>query len=150
MIVKGEFETLSIGIYGEIVTENLPLPEDYEPKPQPSVEPFPLSRSVDPSASADPTQLAASLLSLIPQSPPLALVTRLMFCLKPSNEDWDHPDFPYLYADLDVDVDGFDLEKALRCTTRPVPDDVSYESLATFALKVVESIGPKVGVCHSS
>ncbi|KAJ6515411.1 hypothetical protein C8R45DRAFT_208402 [Mycena sanguinolenta] len=142
MIVKGSFQSISIAIYGETVSEpTLDVPT-YEPKSLPSVHPRLLSRAVDPSSMQDPTHLANQLLSLIPDSPPLTLVIRLMFCLKPSNEDWDLPEFPYLHADLDAEPD-IDLETAVLCTTKPVRDDISYESLLTFATKVADSIGPK-------
>ena len=67
------------------------------------------------------------MLSLIPDSPPLPLVVRLMFCLKPSDDDWDHPDFPYLYADLRGDDESFDLEGIVQAISRPIRDDTSEE-----------------------
>ncbi|KAJ7368801.1 hypothetical protein DFH08DRAFT_947693 [Mycena albidolilacea] len=145
MIVKGAFQSISIAIYGEIVSEPAAEVPAYEPKPLPTVDPRPLSRAVDPSSMLDPTRLANQLLSLIPDSPPLSLVVRLMFCLKPSNDDWDLPEFPYLHADLDAaDTEPqFDLETALLCTAKPVRDDISHESLSAFATKIAESVGPK-------
>ncbi|KAJ7437107.1 hypothetical protein B0H11DRAFT_2108517 [Mycena galericulata] len=143
MIVKGEFQSLSMAIYGETVSEPAVEILEYKPKPLPRVEPLPLSKTVDPSNMLDPTHVANQLLLRIPDSPPLALVIRLMFCLKPSDEDWDLPEFPYLHADLDIENDVFDLEAALLCTVKPVRDDISYEALSTFATKVAESIGPK-------
>lgn len=144
MIVKGKFNALSMAIYGDIVSEPPPV-QKYEPKPLPSVESIPLSRAVDPSNSSDPTLLAKQLLSLIPDSPPLPLVVRLMFCMKPSNEDWELPDFPYLHADLDGEVEeDFDLQAALRWTSRPVQDDTSLETLSRFAVRVASCIGQKV------
>ncbi|KAK7062154.1 hypothetical protein R3P38DRAFT_2833730 [Favolaschia claudopus] len=141
MILKGEFDSISIAIYGEIVSEAPSEIPPYEPKPLPAVNARPLSRAVDPASMLDPAHLAKQLLSLIPDSPPLALIIRLMFCLKPSNEDWELPEFPYLHADLDVETDNiFDLDIALA---KPVRDDISYESLSAFATKVAESVGPK-------
>jgi hypothetical protein len=146
MIVKGPFQSLSLAIYGETVSESATEIPPYVPKPLPAVEPRPLSQAVDPSRMLDPTTLAKQLLSLIPDSPPLALVIRLMFCLKPTNDDWDLPDFPYLHADLEAEFTDFDLEAALLCTAKPVRDDISYEALSAFATKVAESVGPKVRV----
>ncbi|KAF8214050.1 hypothetical protein K438DRAFT_1706324 [Mycena galopus ATCC 62051] len=144
MIVKGPFKSISIAIYGQTVEPPSDVPASYEPKPLPSVHPRPLSRAVDPASMLDPTHLANQLLSLIPDSPPLALVIRLMFCLKPSNEDWDLPDFPYLHADLDTENDDtFDLETALLYTAKPVRDDIAYESLSAFATRVTDAVGPK-------
>lgn len=145
MIVQGTFECVSMGIYGEVVSELPPPPTTYEPKQMSLPEPVPLSRALDPSNASDPTWLAKELLALIPDSPPLPLVVRLMLCLKPPGDDWDLPEFPYLYANLEVEDEEFDLDKAFLCTTRPVPDDMSVESLENFAGKVAGVIGPKVG-----
>ncbi|KAJ7872073.1 hypothetical protein B0H13DRAFT_2059824 [Mycena leptocephala] len=143
MIVKGAFQSVSIAIYGELVSEPAPEASPYEAKPVPTVDPLPLPRSVDPSSMLDPTRLANQLLSMIPDSPPLPLVIRLMFCLKPYTKDWDDPEFPYLHADLDAENDNFDLDAALVCTAKPVRDDIPYEALSAFATKVAEAVGPK-------
>ncbi|TFK90885.1 hypothetical protein K466DRAFT_483964 [Polyporus arcularius HHB13444] len=143
MIVKGSFECVSMAIYGEVVSDNAPTPATYEPRPLPSVSPVALTPSLDPANTRDPTQLARQLLKLIPDAPELELVVRLVFCLKPSNEDWDLPEFPYLHPDLDEDVAEFDLEKAFRLTTRPVPDNVSSEAVSRFAEKVARCVHPK-------
>ncbi|KAJ7167651.1 hypothetical protein C8R46DRAFT_1093694 [Mycena filopes] len=145
MIVKGAFQSVSIAIYGETVSEPAPDPTSYEPRPIPVVEPRPLSKAVDPARMLDPTHLAKQLLTLIPGSPPLCLVIRLMFCLKPSNEDWDLPEFPYLHADLNTEdeIESFDLDAALLCTAKPVRDDIPYEALSAFAIKVAASVGEK-------
>lgn len=148
MIVKGKFEALSMAIYGEIVSDTPPPLPQYEPRSIPSVEPVLLSRAVDPSNSSDPTALARELLTLLPDSPPLPLVVRLMFCLKPSDEDWDLPEFPYLHADLDAETEEeVDLETAILYTSKPVRDDTPDESLSRFVAKVAGCIGPKVGGC---
>ncbi|KAJ7044806.1 hypothetical protein C8F04DRAFT_1069583 [Mycena alexandri] len=145
MIVKGVFQSVSIAIYGETISEPAPEPTSYEPRPIPVVEPRPLSKAVDPASMLDPTHLAKQLLTLIPGSPPLCLVIRLMFCLKPSNEDWDLPEFPYLHADLNTENENgvFDLDAALLCTAKPVRDDIPYEALSAFAIKVATSVGAK-------
>ena len=144
MIVKGSFDSVSMAIYGEVLSDAPTTPTTYESRPLPSVTPAPLAPALDPAATRDPTQLARQLLKLIPGAPDLELVIRLVFCLKPSNDDWDLPEFPYLYADLDEDVVDFDLEKAFRTTTRPVPDDVSAEPVSRFAERVAQCIHPKV------
>ncbi|KAK7054072.1 hypothetical protein R3P38DRAFT_2854473 [Favolaschia claudopus] len=80
MIFKGEFDSISIAIYGEIVSEALSEIPSYEPKLLPAVNARPLSRAVDPASMLDPAHLAKQLLSLIPDSPPLALIIRLIPC----------------------------------------------------------------------
>lgn len=144
MIVKGNFVKVSLAIYGDIAAELPPPPTTYTPSTISSVQPTPLSAVLDPSNSEDPTALACQLLGLIPDAPPLSLIVRLMFCLKPSDEDWDLPEFPYLPTDIDQDVMDFDLETAFRLTNRPVPDDIPVEVLQQFADRVVDAVGPKV------
>lgn len=142
MIARGTFQSVSMAIYGDVVSEMPPPSLTYEPKAIPSFDPIPLSNALDPSNFRDPTRLALQLLELIPDAPPLSLIIRLMFCLKPSNDDWDLPEFPYLYADLDEDFS--DLEKAFRLTSRPVADTTSHASFARFSEAVARSLGPKV------
>ncbi|KAG6813039.1 hypothetical protein H0H92_014574 [Tricholoma furcatifolium] len=141
MVLKGSFVKLSIAVYGEVIS-NAPIStEKREPQPLPLLEEMPLSKALDPSISEDPTLLAKQLLALIPDAPPLPLVVRLIFCLKPSNEDWDLPDFPYLHADLMSMVDGeLDLEGVNDLLFRPVRDDATEEELSTFAIQVSECI----------
>ncbi|TFK43826.1 hypothetical protein BDQ12DRAFT_695848 [Crucibulum laeve] len=142
MIVKGKFEKLSMAIYGQIVSESSPV-NTYQSKPLPVFDPYPLSKAVDPSNSSDPTMLAQQLLALIPDPPPLSLVIRLMLCLKPSDEDWDDENFPYLYADLETEDEDLDLEATIQSASRPVRDDVSEEALTKFATRIADFIGPK-------
>ncbi|KAF5388182.1 hypothetical protein D9615_000697 [Tricholomella constricta] len=137
MIVKGKFDMLSMAIYGDIVTDITPPAEKYEARPLPSVDPIPLSTAVDPSHASDPTILAKQLLAMIPDSPPLPLVVRLMFCLKPSNDDWDLPEFPYLHTDLEARSDEeLTLEIAIEMLSKPVRDDALDEDLVTFAARL--------------
>ncbi|CDO69568.1 hypothetical protein BN946_scf184759.g8 [Trametes cinnabarina] len=146
MIVKGDFESVSMAIYGDVVADSHAAPQTltYEPRALSSITPAPLPPVLDPANTRDPSQLARQLLKLIPDAPELELVIRLVFCLKPSNDDWDLPDFPYLHPDLDNLPAELDLEKALRLTTRPVPDDISPDTVSAFAQKVAQSIDLKV------
>ncbi|KAH9022369.1 hypothetical protein EDB83DRAFT_86186 [Lactarius deliciosus] len=143
MIVKGNFTKLSMAIYGDVASELPSAPSSYAPSALPSLIPTPLSPPLDPANSEDPTILTRNLLSLIPDAPPLSLVIRLMFCLKPANDDWDLPEFPYLHPDLDVDPMEFDLDYAYQLTSQPVADDVSLDVLRRFADRVADAIGPK-------
>ncbi|KAI6100173.1 hypothetical protein F5141DRAFT_1218738 [Pisolithus sp. B1] len=140
--LRGDFETVSMAIYGEPVSEVLPVITDYEALPLPVTEPTPISPALDLARSPDPTLLARQLLSLIPDAPPLNLVIRLMFCLKPPNDDWDLPEFPHLYSDLHEEDMDIDLDSAYRCLSRPVADDVPPEALLRFAEKVADAISP--------
>ncbi|KAI0775889.1 hypothetical protein BD413DRAFT_470056 [Trametes elegans] len=149
MIVKGKFESVSMAIYGEVVSEATGAPITYEPRPLPTVTPIGLAPALDPAHSRDPTQLARELLKLIPDAPELELVIRLVFCLKPSKEDWDLPDFPYLYPDLEDTGSDFSLEQALKLTMRPAPDNVSPDVLSRFAEKVAQCVNFKANVDQS-
>lgn len=158
MILKGNFDYLTLAIYGDVVSELPPPSPSYTPQPFPQITPTPLSRTLDPSNSPDPTSLAQNLLKLIPDDseygppPPLALVVRLMLCLKPSNEDWDLDGFPYLFANLDLEdkvedggsecEDEFDLDKAWRILGRGVDDSTELATLERFVDKIASVIGP--------
>ena len=146
MIVKGNFTKLSMAIYGDVASELPSSPSSYVPGELIPFTPTPLSPILDPAHSGDPTTLTRNLLSLIPNAPPLPLVIRLMFCLKPANDDWDLPEFPYLHPDFgDCPID-FDLDYAYQLTSQPVADDVPLEVLQGFADRVADAIGPKVRV----
>lgn len=140
MIIRGKFEKLSLAVYGDIISDSLPPVQTYESKQLPQISHNALPSYLDPSNSIDPTQLAQSLLSLIPDAPPLPLITRLMFCLKPSNDDWDEPEFPYLFSELEKELDDLDLERAAEITTRPVSDNVDDEVLQTFAQRLGDTV----------
>jgi hypothetical protein len=147
MILRGKFEKLSLAVYGYAVVET-PLPIRDQTCPLPSISVTPLPPSLNPANTADPTALAQSLMNLIPamDRPTLPLITRLMFCLKPSNEDWDEPQFPHLYSDLEADVFDLNLEKATEMTGRPVSDDIDEIILRDFAVSVGDSIYDYVSV----
>lgn len=144
MIIKGKFQVLSLAVYGEIVSEILPVPDTYEPTPLPSLPAAPLPKSVDPANAADPTQLARALLMLIPDSPPLHLVIRLIFCLKPAYDDWDDPKFPY-HNDTNLQTDtDFSLERAWKMIETPIRDNISEELISSFSERVAGLLGGKV------
>ncbi|KAK0461707.1 uncharacterized protein EV420DRAFT_1266438 [Desarmillaria tabescens] len=143
MIVKGKFQVLSLAVYGEIVSEIPPAAETYEPAPLPLLSSAPLPKSVDPANAADPTQLAKALLMLVPDSPPLHLVIRLIFCLKPAYEDWDDPKFPY-HNDTNLQTDSdFSLERAWKMIETPIRDDTSEELISSFSERVASLLGSK-------
>lgn len=147
MIVKGDFTKLSMAIYGDVVSDlpsSPPSPSYHFPGGLLPLTPTPLSPALDPAISADPTTLTRNLLSLIPDAPPLPLVIRLMFCLKPVNDDWDLPEFPYLHPDLDDDPVEFDLDYAYQLTGQPVADDIPLDVLQRFADRVADAVEPKV------
>jgi hypothetical protein len=141
MIVKGAFECVSMAIYGDIVNELPPRRTIYEPRMLPTHDPIPLSSVLDPANARDPTKLARQLLDLIPDAPPLSLIIRLMFCLKPSDEDWDLPDFPYLFSDPNQLTEESSIDDIFRLTTRPLSDDTQARSLAGLSQKLIQGLG---------
>ncbi|EJD01547.1 uncharacterized protein FOMMEDRAFT_90409 [Fomitiporia mediterranea MF3/22] len=142
MIVRGNFQKLSLAIYGEIVSDEQSSPQSYVPKQVPQISYSTLPPALDPANNSNPTELAQSLLTLIPleQRPSLSLIIRLMFCLKPSNEDWEEKEFPHLYTVLDQEVEDMNLEKAVEMTSRPVSDAVDEKVLLDFAAKLGDSV----------
>ncbi|KXN89433.1 hypothetical protein AN958_05595 [Leucoagaricus sp. SymC.cos] len=141
MIVKGSFDQISLAIYGHLVSEKTPVLA-YEPKSIVPSEPETLSVHLDPANASDPTTLAKSLLGLIPNAPSLSLAIRLMFCMKPTEDDWDNPDFPHIYANLENDNEDYDLDAIVANLDRPIPEDVNQESLDKFVERLVDLIGP--------
>ena len=81
MIVRGSFESVSMAIYGDIVSDVAPAATLYEQRPLPSVSPLPLPPALDPANMLDPSQVARMLLKVIPDAPEFELVIRLIFCL---------------------------------------------------------------------
>lgn len=146
MIVKGSFDSVSMAIYGDVVNELPPPRATYEPKPLPYLDQVPLPEALDPANTRDPTKLARTLLDLIPDAPSLPVIIRLMFCLKPANEEWDLPEFPYIFPDLEQLSDEGGIEEAFRLTSRPVSDDTSPDSFVQFAEKVVKGIDLTVSI----
>ncbi|ESK95101.1 hypothetical protein Moror_13833 [Moniliophthora roreri MCA 2997] len=145
MIVKGKFDVVSFAIYGEVVSDAQPSAEsvqDIPPTSIPSAQAIPLSRSLDVANAVDPTQLAKSLLSIIPESPSLSLASRLVLCMKPESNDWDDPDFPHLYANLEREIalDSFTLEDAVDCLGRPIAEDTTEETMLKFWKAVAHEI----------
>jgi hypothetical protein len=142
MIVRGDFESVSMAIYGE--SEPSPAGTSYIPGSLQLPSPVSISPALDLAKASDPTYLARQLLALIPDAPSLNLVIRLMFCLKPPNDDWDLPEYPHLYSDLSEEELDIDLDSAFHCLSRPVADDIQLEPLQRFAEKVADAIGPMV------
>ncbi|RXW25465.1 hypothetical protein EST38_g405 [Candolleomyces aberdarensis] len=144
MIVKGHYDVVSLAVYGQVASEPAPV-DSYEQKPLPVVQPLPLSKSIDPANSPEPKQLAEKLLSIISDPVSLPLVVRLMFCLKPADDDWEDPDFPHLYSDLEDNEADFDLEGVVSSMRRPIEDDIPADSdaFSKLADRVLDFIGPK-------
>ncbi|KAG9317796.1 hypothetical protein JVU11DRAFT_2019 [Chiua virens] len=142
MIVRGDFESVSMAVYGEALMDIVEPATSYSPGSLELAEPVSLSPALDLADASDPTCLARQLLALVPGAPSLNLVVCLMFCLKPPNDDWDLPEFPHLYSDLSEEEMDIDLDSAFRCLSRPVAENGTVESLQRFAEKVVEAIGP--------
>ena len=142
MIVRGKFEKLSLAIYGDIVSETTSPPQYYSSKQLPQLSYSSLPPTFDPANNLNPTALAESLLRSIPASEKVALplIVRLMFCLKPSNEDWEEENFPHLYSALDDGLEDLNLEKAVDMTSRPVDDSVDETILKDFAEKLGDSV----------
>ena len=144
VIFQGAFESVSLAIYGDLVTEQPTLQLIYHLNPLPVMENTPLTGSLDPANAKDPTSLARQLLELIPESPSLAIVVRLMYCIKPSDNDWEHPDFPHLYVDLAKETPDFALEGAVKLTAEQISDDLTPDQLSQFTDKVLNTVGPPV------
>lgn len=146
MIISGTFSKLSFALYGQVVTPEpapalLDRPISVPSAPQSRVPP-----SIHVATFSDPTTLAINLLKLVPEyEPDLPQVTRLMFCVKPNNDEWASSDFPYHGSPLEI-AEDFDLELASDMASRLV--SASEESITTFAERVKEALGPKARCLH--
>ncbi|KAJ8086999.1 hypothetical protein PM082_005824 [Marasmius tenuissimus] len=155
MIIKGQFDFVSIAVYGTVVTDAQPALDNPEQVPaisNPQPDPVPLSRLLDVANAKDPTELAQQLLSLVPDPPSLPLASRLVLCMKPDTDDWEDPSFPHLYADLERELDSEDLilEDAVDCLSRPIPEEISREVIAKFWQAVASSIQSQNSTRQSS
>ena len=144
VIIQGQYEYLSLAVFGDVIA-GVQKVQEYQPRPPfPALISVSLPKSVGPSNSTEPTMIAQQLISHLPDSPPLSLIVRLMFCLKPPNEDWEHPDFPYLYSDLDNEDEMYSIATLVQSISRPVKDYVSVDTLSTFAERIIDFLEPKV------
>lgn len=146
MVIRGKFTKLSLAAYGTALSDPTPPTSAYEPHMLRQVQYTPIPVSLDPANNINPGELARSLLKLIPDAPDLRLIIRLMFCLKPSNDDWEEKDFPHLYSDLEKDRDELNLDKAVEMTARPVSDNVEEDVLKDFAQRLGDSVIDYVSV----
>jgi hypothetical protein len=144
MIVRGHFEHLSLAVYGTTVRTDDRRASAYEPKLVRELDHAQLPPTLNPSNSRDPTVLAKSLLPTSDAPISLELIIRLMFCLKPANEDWEKPAFPHLYSALD-ELDAHpSIEFAIDLTARPSPDNAELDSLKDFASNVAKILDAEV------
>ncbi len=143
MIIKGSFQVLSFALYGDTVSQPT-SPPSYEPITLPAVNPVPLSKAIDPANAADPTFLAKNLLKMMPDAPPLPLAIRLMYCLKPTDDDWENETFPYHGTSLEFN-DELDLAQAGDMISRPLRRETAETAISAFASRVNDLIGSKVG-----
>ncbi|KAL0580747.1 hypothetical protein V5O48_001305 [Marasmius crinis-equi] len=155
MIIKGKFDFVSLAVYGTVVSEAQSHAENPDQIPSisiPQPEPVPLSRSLDVANSMEPTQLARQLLSLTPDPPSLSLASRLVLCMKPETDDWEDPDFPHLYANLEKELDSDDLslELVVEALSRPIPEDTPRELIANFWKAVLSKVQPQISTRQSS
>lgn len=139
-----------MAIYGElVVTEVIEVDKAYEEKPLPALAYIPLSNNVDPGNSSKPTSLADQLLSLLNEPPTLSIATRLIFSLKPEKDDWDHPDFPYLYSELEAPEES-NLQDLVLSAERPIRDNIPSELLTVFAMAIRDALKSKVCFFYTS
>ncbi|KAH8830986.1 hypothetical protein DL96DRAFT_1787181, partial [Flagelloscypha sp. PMI_526] len=143
LIIHGNFDKLSLAIYGEVVSAALEDTSPLTTNGVSSLDARPLPPSLDVANHSDPTTLAKQLLETLTDPPPLHLILQLVFCLKPDMDDWDKPNFPYLFFDLTTPVEKLD-DLAQIEPARPVDINVSEEVLKTFATAVGEAVGDKV------
>ncbi|EEB91039.1 hypothetical protein MPER_10672, partial [Moniliophthora perniciosa FA553] len=90
---------------------------------------------------SDAQPSAESIQDLPPISIPSAQAVPLSRSLDVTNaDDWDDPDFPHLYANLEQEImlDSYTLEDAVDCLGRPIAEDTTEETMLKF-WKIVAS-----------
>uniref|UniRef100_D8PQY6 Virilizer N-terminal domain-containing protein n=1 Tax=Schizophyllum commune (strain H4-8 / FGSC 9210) TaxID=578458 RepID=D8PQY6_SCHCM len=139
MIVKGNFKRLSLAVYGDLVSD-LAAPK---PEPAPvslsSIEPRPLSAALDLVNAQDASSVATKLMTLLKNPPPLHVILRSQFCLKPDDDTWDHPDYPNVYVDLAEQLEDFKF-RAVIYWTRPISETASEEDISAYFSRFARSI----------
>jgi hypothetical protein len=145
MVVQGDFESLSLAVYGTVVAEAPSLDTPYEPQPLPTFEPVPLSRVLDPANSDDPAALSRALLDLVPDSPALDDVIPRTLRQRPGPNGH--------LADRDVNMasgnalqDMFDKTMA-GAAIDDIDDGLAHELSRPAALGVRERIRSKLLSC---
>ncbi|KAL1709173.1 hypothetical protein EV121DRAFT_253281 [Schizophyllum commune] len=139
MIVKGNFKRLSLAVYGDLVSD-LAAPK---PEPAPisltSIEPRSLSAALDLVNAQDASSVATKLMSLLKNPPPLPVILRSQFCLKPDDDTWDHPDYPNVYVDLAEQLEDFKF-RAVIYWTRPISETASEEDISAYFSRFARAI----------
>ena len=149
MVLKGAFHSISVAVYGEIVPTSASTAFSYSPKPLLNLKLPDLPSQLDPCLSNSITDIANGLLALDSDTPDVKLITQLMFSMKPLDEDWDDPKFPYLYADL-RDIDSLRSPKQIiKILSRPISDSVSQDRMRRLASRMVESVDTEDTVCSA-
>lgn len=145
MIIRGDFDSLSLAVYGNLVSESSNAPVVSSPFPQAleALKPIPHNPPLDPANSNNPTFLAKELLSQILRAPRLADVVRFVFCLKPSKEDWSRSNFPF-YANWDQLPT--DLDEAIVLLSRPLPEDTPSDAISNIAHRIKEAVAHRPAV----
>lgn len=120
-----------MAIYGRVTAPPSHQHTQYNPRDIPLLSsPRPLLSAIDPAIMPLPISLATDLLNTVQDSPPISLITQLVFCLKPLDDDWDHPSFPYMFADMEVgDRDEVTLQEIIQILSTPVYEDVTNEEI---------------------
>lgn len=131
---------MSVAVYGEVVNPVSAPVTSYSPKPLHNLELPNLPPEIDPCLSSGPTSISKNLLALDTNSPGIDLITRLMFSLKPLDEDWDHPDFPHLFADFDSLPELCSPHEIIKVLSRPIQEDISEDSLRSFIVQFVNCV----------
>ncbi|KZV94235.1 hypothetical protein EXIGLDRAFT_835113 [Exidia glandulosa HHB12029] len=146
MIVKGDFHSLQLAVYGTVYTPSTP-PTSYAPRVHtaPSTSKLPLA--LDPARADDPLALGTSLLHMTSEPPGLALVAKFALC-HDLHEELNGPDAPQLYTDMKECLESLDLgfdwiRNAAETTRRPISEQVADDALKGFAERVQDSLYDK-------
>ncbi|KAF8492904.1 hypothetical protein JB92DRAFT_3236124 [Gautieria morchelliformis] len=141
MVVQGDFVHVTLAVYGDAASEPPLDPVSYEPTPLTAIVPHALAPALDPANSNEPTLLSRDIINLIPHAPLLPTAIRLIFCLKPADEDYGGDRFSSLDDCIVSDISGLEwLERAAETLMAPLHEDVSLDLLKAFSERISDAL----------
>ena len=98
-----------------------------------------MSAALDLVNAQDASSVATKLMSLLKNPPPLPVILRSQFCLKPDDDTWDHPDYPNVYVDLAEQLEDFKF-RAVIYWTRPISETASEGDISAYFSRFARAI----------
>jgi hypothetical protein len=156
---------ITIAVYGHVLSDSEPTAIDTALIAEEGFTSTPLPKYLDLATASDPTSLAKQLCLECVGSIPILHLLRLMFLLKPSDSDWELPNYPAKYADLKgmpkpplAAQDESDtlnpkqswLEEVMGELRFPISDNETFDNIRNFADSLSTVLNNPVGPSSSN